>query len=277
MRSSTPRNLPAREFVAALSSSLWAAAAAARWLSGRVHNTPKLEERLPSKQALTEADCVCQEVLLMALREHYPWIELDAEEDTPAVQAFRENRAEYRAIIDPIDGTLHYLDQDGVYAVLVGLERHGRVEAALVALPEADLVIRAVRGEGCELAHAGGPFRPVRVQSAGSRLLISKALGATAQDSLRAAGYELMAASGGAIGVAPQLSNTSAAVRVSDSAEGLSRRTWVSTLATLEAGGVVETLSGEFPLCYEPGVRGIVVAHDRKLASELRCRVSAGD
>jgi fructose-1,6-bisphosphatase/inositol monophosphatase family enzyme len=259
-----------REFAEALTGSVWAAAAAVRWLAGRVHNAPKLHEATPSKQALTEADCVSQEILLCGLRERFPWIELDAEEDTPGVQVFAANRSEYRAIIDPIDGTLHYLDRDGVYAILVGLEQHGRVEASLVALPESDLLIRAVRGQGAEIAWSGGPFRPLVSPSGGRRLLISKSLRAESQDDLCKQGYELAAACGGAIGVAPLLPGTGGAVRISDQPDGLSRRTWVATLATLEAGGVVETLAGPFPTRYEPGIRGVLVAPNSSTLEELR-------
>jgi hypothetical protein len=265
-----------REFVERMTDSVWGAAAAVRWLAGRVHNAPKLHERTPSKQALTEADCVSQEILLAGLRTHYPRIAIDAEEDTPSTAAFHGNHSEYRVIIDPIDGTLHYLDRDGVYAILVGLERRGRVEAALVALPEADLVIRAVRGGGAEIAWGAGPFRRASCSHGGPRLLVSKSLSSEAQDDLRKLGYELGAASGGAIGVAPLLPATAGAVRIGDPAEGVSRRTWVSTLATIEAGGVVEALGGPFPTRYEPGIRGVLVAPNRPMLEDLRQAAKRG-
>jgi 3'-phosphoadenosine 5'-phosphosulfate (PAPS) 3'-phosphatase len=266
--------LSPREFVEAMTLPVWQAAAAVRWLAGRVANTPKAHEASASKRALSHADCVSQEILLTALRAHFPWIEIDAEEDTPQVCAFRDNRSEYRAIIDPIDGTLHYLDRDGVYAVLVGLEQHGRVEASIVAIPEADLLIRAVRGQGTEMAWALGSFRMVACKPGGDRVLISKNLHAEVQDALRKRGYELAAASGGAIGVAPLLLGTVGAVRLGGGAHGLSRRTWVSTLCTLEAGGIVEAFDGPLPPAYEAGVRGVIVAPDEAVAEQLRGAVS---
>jgi hypothetical protein len=272
MPHAAPPALSARAFVESLSDSLAAAAASVRWLAGRVRNTPKRGERTASKQALCEADCVSQEILLAGLRRHFPGVELDAEEDTPGVAAFAGNRCEYRVLIDPIDGTLHYLDRDGVYAILVGLERDGRVEAALVAVPEADILIRAVRGHGTELAQGGGAFAPVHCTPSGSgrRLLISKTLEPAAQHALRKREYELSASSGGAIGVAPLLPETCAAIRIGDGAEGVSRRTWVSSLATLEAGGSVETLSGPFPQQYEPGIAGVIVGPSEAYGRELR-------
>jgi magnesium chelatase family protein len=43
---------------------------AVRWLEGRVENRPKLDEDSDAKSALTDADCVSQEILLAALRAY---------------------------------------------------------------------------------------------------------------------------------------------------------------------------------------------------------------
>jgi hypothetical protein len=44
----------------------------------------------------------------------------------------------------------------------------------------------------------------------------------------------------------------------------------VSTLATLESGGVVETLGGAFPPQYQPGIRGVLVGPSAERVRELR-------
>ena len=92
-----------RDFVERMTLPVRQAAAAVRWLEGRVLNRPKSGEETQAKSALTDADCVSQEVLLAALLEIAPEVELDAEEDTPLVHAFSRNRSSYRVRIDPID------------------------------------------------------------------------------------------------------------------------------------------------------------------------------
>jgi len=260
----------ARDFVQALTLPLWQAAAVVRWLEGRVENLPKPHEATPVKAALTYGDCVSQEILLTALRAHFPWMSIDAEEDTPTARAFAGNTSEYRVVIDPIDGTLRYLMRDGLYAILVGLERAGRVEAALVAIPQADLVLRAVRGSGAEIAFDGGDFAPAELDGSGSRLLVSYDLPRPTVERLQARDLELLTAAGGAIGVSPILVGTRGGVRIGNDPIGLSRRTWVSALIAHEAGGVVEALDGPLPEAYTPGVRGVLVAADGAEVERLR-------
>jgi hypothetical protein len=260
----------ARDFIQALTLPVWQAAAVVRWLEGRVENLPKPHEPTPVKAALTYGDCVSQEILLTALRAHFPWMSIDAEEDTPTARAFAGNSSEYRVVIDPIDGTLRYLQRDGLYAILVGLERDGRVEAALVSIPQADLMLRAVRGAGAEIAFSGGPFEPADLDGRGSRVLVSYDLPRHTVEHLERRDLELLTAAGGAIGVSPLLVGTRGGVRMSAEPIGLSRRTWVSALVTHEAGGVVETLDGPLPEIYTPGVRGVLVAADAAEIERLR-------
>jgi 3'-phosphoadenosine 5'-phosphosulfate (PAPS) 3'-phosphatase len=261
--------IDAREFVERMTLPVWQASAVARWLEGRVENTPKLDEETDEKSALTDADCVSQEILLVALREFFPGVEVDAEEDTPSVEAFAGSRSDDRVVVDPIDGTLRYVRRDGLYSIIVGLEREGRTEAAVIAVPQEQVLVRAVRGAGAEISHAQGPFRAARFQT-GERLLVSHRLGDGAEAELARQGVQLVKAAGGAIGVAPLLEKTRGAVRISQRAGGLSRRAWTSALPTQEAGGVVEALDGGFPEAYREGTRGVIVAPDAAGAAALR-------
>src|SRR5215831_18281915 len=166
----------ARDFIERMTLPLWQAAAAVRWLEGRVRNRPKSDEQTPEKAALTDGDCVSQEILLVALRAHFPWVSVFVEEDTPTAEEFAANRSAQTVVIDPIDGTARYLRGDGPYAILLGLEREGRVEAGIVAVPQFGVVVRATRGGGAELARGGGEFAPVRAQHRGPQLLVSHGL-----------------------------------------------------------------------------------------------------
>jgi fructose-1,6-bisphosphatase/inositol monophosphatase family enzyme len=259
-----------RAFVEAMTLPVRQAMAVVRWLEGRVPNRPKLEEVTPEKAALTDGDCVAQEILLVALHAHFPQLSLSVEEDTPSAALFGEELPTQRVTIDPIDGTIRYLQRDGPYAILVGLELEGRVEASLVGLPLLGKLIRAVRGEGTEIADWAAPFRALSVSPEGRVLLVSYGLGDEVRARLEASGYKLVTAAGAAIGVAPLLEGTFGALRLTANAEGLSHRMWISALPTLEAGGVVESLDGAFPERYREEVSGVIVGPSPGGVAQIR-------
>ncbi len=262
------------EFVSRMTLPVRQAMAAVRWLEGRVANRPKLEEETAAKAALTDADCVSQEILLTALREHYPWVRIEAEEDTPTVKAFAANDSPYHVVIDPVDGTLRYLRGDGLYAILVGLEHEGRVEASLVALPQLDLLFRAVRGGGVQVARGAAEFERAHGEPRGARVVVSPNLPESMRARLGEAGFAPVLGAGGAIAVSPLLPVTFGGVRRAPDEKGLSRRAWVALLPTLEAGCPVEGLRGPFPEVYRAGVPGLRVAADAASLERLRAATS---
>ncbi len=270
MSSTRNERIEASDFIERMTLPVRQAMAAVRWLEGRVRNRPKASEVTPGKAALTDADCVSQEILLIALRDYLPGVSLNVEEDTPSAASFIGNTSEETVVIDPIDGTLRYLLGDGPYAILVGLERGGRVEGALVGLPQTDIVIRAVRGGGSEILRGSGRFSPARLAEPGSHAFVSYGLPAQVEARLKALGLQRTVAAGGAIGVAPLLDGIAGALRIARTPGGLSRRAWVASLPTLEAGGRVEALHGPFPAQYERGVSGMLVAGSDDAIQRLR-------
>jgi len=270
MSRSPSHDISPREFVERMTLPVRQAMAAVRWLEGRVRNRPKVEELTPEKAALTDGDCVSQEILLVALREHFPGVSVSVEEDTPTAEAFAANRSSETVVIDPIDGTARYLRGDGPYAILVGLEREGRVESALVAVPQLGALMRAVRGGGAEISVADGPFVAARVKRRGPQLLVSHGLPQDVRARVNAALLKPIVAAGGAIGVAPLLDGCCGGLRIAGEPTGLSRRAWISGLPTLEAGGCVETLVGRFPERFEPGVTGVLIAPNAAEVGALR-------
>src|SRR5262245_61069775 len=249
---------------------VWQATAAVRWLEGRVRNRPKSDEPTPEKAALTDGDCVSQEILLVALREHFPRVSVFVEEDTPSAESFAGNRSAQTVVIDPIDGTARYLRGDGPYAILVGLEQEGRVEAALIAVPQFGVMVRATRGGGAEIAAVGGEFVPARAAIRGPQLLVSHGLPQEVRARVNAALLKPIVAAGAAIGIAPLLEGVSGGLRMSAESQGLSRRAWIAGLVTREAGGCVETLDGALPERFRPGVRAVLVGADKRDVEKLR-------
>jgi fructose-1,6-bisphosphatase/inositol monophosphatase family enzyme len=264
------RAISAREFVERMTLPMWQASAAVRWLEGRVRNRPKSDEATPEKAALTDGDCVSQEVLLVALRAHFPWVSVFVEEDTPSAEAFAANRSSQTVVIDPIDGTARYLRGDGPYSILVGLERDGRVEATLVAVPQFGVLIRATRGGGAEIARTGSDFAPARASRRGPQLLVSHGLPQEVRARANAALWKPIVASGAAIGVAPLLDGIGGGLRISTESQGLSRRAWSASLATAEAGGCTMTLDGPLPERYQPGVKGVLIGSEPREVEKLR-------
>jgi fructose-1,6-bisphosphatase/inositol monophosphatase family enzyme len=88
-------------------------------------------------QAKTRIDEEVQEMLLQSVVQGFGegCTNLDAEEDTPTRKLFPETGRAQTIVIDPIDGTLEYLEGRDDYSVCVGLVSRGRVEVACVYFP----------------------------------------------------------------------------------------------------------------------------------------------
>lgn len=244
------RNAPLSDFVRLIEPGVREAASLARSLEGRVANVPKSHESTEAKQALTEADTRVQELLLAALRDVYPDVRLDAEEDTRAVGDFPDD-APASVIVDPIDGTLHsYLEGKGPYAVMIGLVDASRYAAGLVALPREGLLFAATRGCGALCARPGASLRGIRARADGRRVLVSNGTPKAAREYLRNAGYEVIPSCGGAVAVAPLIAGVRAGLRWSSSdGIGISVRGRIGALIAAEAGALLLAEDDEpFPL-----------------------------
>jgi len=201
------------------------------------------------KAALTIADTASQEALLIPLLEHFPQVKLEAEEDTPSVSRFSES-GDALVVIDPIDGTLRfYLEAKGPYAVMIGLAIADRYEASLVALPREQLCFDAVKGRGARVRSKDAAVKAVTLgEPTGNRILVSHNLPTSAVEKLRDLGYEVAAAAGGAISVAPLIPGVCAGLRLArENAEGVSIRGRIGALISAEAGALVTGAAGPFP------------------------------
>jgi len=249
------------EFTRLLTAATRRAAALARTLEGRVGNVPKLSEKSAVKQALTEGDTRVQEALLAGLREHFPDVSLEAEEDTAGVSAFRVG-GDPLVVIDPIDGTLHsYLEAKGPYAVMIGLAIGRRYVSSLIALPREGLLFGATRRGGAFSARVAGPPRPIRASPDGNRVLVSHGMPRAACAVLEAAGLEVIPACGGAIAVAPLILGVRAGLRIASSEVGVSIRGRIGALIAREAGARLLTDGGRaFPEDVDEPARTLRIA-----------------
>ena len=264
------------DFVRALAPALQQAAAIARALEGRVSNRPKLGEETEAKAALTIADTASQEALLAPLLEHFPQVRLEAEEDTPSVSRFAES-GDALVVIDPIDGTLRfYLEGSGPYAVMIGLAIRERYEASLVALPREQLCFDAVRGRGARVREADKAARSIELDEAtGNRILVSHNLPSSAVERLEDRGYEVTAASGGAISVAPLIPGVCAGLRLMrENPEGVSIRGRIGALISAEAGALVMGETAPFTPEIRTPAPALLVATNEQILTHLRDALS---
>jgi len=260
------------DFISALAPALQQAASIARSLEGRVANRPKTGESSAAKAALTIADTACQEALLVPLVERFPQVRLEAEEDTPTVSRFSAT-GDALVVIDPIDGTLRfYLEGKGPYAVMIGLVIGDRYEASLVALPREQLCFDAVRGRGARVRSQHAAFQPIALgETSGNRILVSHNLPRRAVEHLQDRGYEVAAASGGAISVAPLIPGVCAGLRlVRDTPEGVSIRGRIGTLISAEAGALLMGEHASFPTDVRAPAPALLIAAHEDVLADLR-------
>ena len=260
-----------QEFLAVMAPAVRQAASIARALEGRVQYRPKWGEESAAKAALTLADSAAQEAILVPLRERFGGVALRAEEDTPSVAGFPAN-AEECVVVDPIDGTLRfYLEGEGPYAVMVGLVRERRYEAALVALPREGLFFEAVRGGPARMARAGGVPREVRAEADGRRVLVSPNMPEKVLEFLRGEGLDPAPACGGAIAVSPLLPGVCGGLREAAGGKSLSWQGRIGLLISGCGGARAENVRGEpFPLEVDAHARILLVAAREEEAVVLR-------
>lgn len=87
------------------------------------------------RAAKTKVDVMVQDMLLAALREHRFALSLDAEEESAYLQAYPNQHADATLILDPIDGTMEYINQQDTYSICSAIIQAGQVSAAVVYFP----------------------------------------------------------------------------------------------------------------------------------------------
>lgn len=121
----------------------------ARRLQGQVKNEGKdigdtshmSDYARRQSEAKTAIDEISQDMIITALLPHLPLdtTVLDGEEETPGKALMPVTKGEYVLVLDPIDGTLPYLEDAHTYSVNIGLFGGGHVVAALLYYPALDV------------------------------------------------------------------------------------------------------------------------------------------
>lgn len=106
-----------------------------------------------ARDLVTEADLASQEAIRGILLGAFPDHEFLGEEDTGTEPGGSPHarQAEFRWIVDPLDGTANYVHGLPMFAVSIALEQAGEIIAATVYDPLADECFSAAQGRGAFL------------------------------------------------------------------------------------------------------------------------------
>lgn len=86
-------------------------------------------------------------------------------EETFDVKAAKPIPYDWVWIIDPLDGTRDFIDKTGEYAIHIALTYQGRPMLAVVAIPEAEKIYYASKGNGTYVETRNGESKPIQVGS----------------------------------------------------------------------------------------------------------------
>lgn len=103
-----------------------------------------VREKTCAADVVTEADFAAQQIIHETIRETFPGHGFLGEE---GLQQASQGEP-YRWIIDPLDGTLNYVHQFPYYAVSIGIEYGGKLEAGIIFDPTRNEMFTALRGHG---------------------------------------------------------------------------------------------------------------------------------
>ena len=260
-----------RRFVQTTRVAALQAGAVARRLQGQVANRGKrTSSGTPESEALTAADLAAQDVILHLLADAFPGIRIDAEEDTDTVELFGSDPdTRLEIVVDPIDGTLGYVEGSEDFAVMAALIDGGRLAAAVVAYPALARLFWAIAGEGCFAQPAGEQPRHVVLHDAPSRVLVTPRTPPAWLSALAAGGYEVEPCRCSAVSSAAPVLGRGCSVYHGRA----DRRRTIPLLLTHEAGGVVlagdRRWTGEDPRSLSEYLVATVAAATEDEASRL--------
>ena len=100
---------------------------------------------------VTEADVASEKMIIDRIRTYYPRHAILAEESGATSANDDPGSAEWRWIIDPLDGTTNYAHGYPCFCVSIALEHDGRIEIGVVYDPTRDEIFAAERGQGATL------------------------------------------------------------------------------------------------------------------------------
>ena len=97
---------------------------------------------------VTSADIASEGVILPMLRESFPECSILSEESVDCDSSERLTNENGVFIVDPLDGTVEFVNRTGEFSVSVGFSRDHRAAAGVIAVPEKELLYYAYENCG---------------------------------------------------------------------------------------------------------------------------------
>jgi myo-inositol-1(or 4)-monophosphatase len=130
-----------------------AAKEAGRFLKFNLGKVKEIHRKIGQETNLvTEIDRQSEELIINILKRRYPHHDFLAEESGSSQSHGKgERKAEYRWIIDPLDGTTNYTHHFPCFAVSIALEKKGELVLGVVYDPNLDELFTAEKGKGASV------------------------------------------------------------------------------------------------------------------------------
>jgi len=134
------------------------------------------EDRTP----ITEADRLANDIINKGLKKLFPDIPIISEENREIPYDIRR-KYEYCWLLDPLDGTKEFLEQNGEFTVNLALIQVGKPVAGFISVPVKGLFYSAVKGQGAfkieigEQREADRSERQIKPIKQGNKLQLSAA------------------------------------------------------------------------------------------------------
>lgn len=107
----------------------------------------KSETKLNNFDIVTEADKASEKIIIGGIRDSFPEHSILSEESG----SDGNNDAEWRWVIDPLDGTTNFNQGLPIFSVSIALQRNGETVVGVVYAPYLNEMFTAVKGEGSYL------------------------------------------------------------------------------------------------------------------------------
>ncbi len=107
---------------------------------------------------VTEADIGSEKVIIETILNSFPEHSILAEES-----GFNKGKADYKWIVDPLDGTTNFTHQLGMFSISIAFALQENIVLGIVFNPATEELFTAVKGKGAELNS-----RPIKVSGSKS-------------------------------------------------------------------------------------------------------------
>jgi myo-inositol-1(or 4)-monophosphatase len=142
-----------------------AAEKSARILRKRFGNISRIHKKA-AQEIVTEADTESEKEIIAVIRSHFPEHEILSEE-----AGLKKGAADFKWIIDPLDGTVNFAHQVPIFCISIALAFQGDMVLGIILDPLKEELFSAIKGRGACLN--GQPIHVSAVETISDSLLVT--------------------------------------------------------------------------------------------------------